>query len=229
MTEMSISDSATRIEATLDEVFATAVRIGEHVSALWKASAVATSVRELESLQPAIFTELDSHAHYTGAGFLVEPGELADADRYLEWWQSDRSGGHSRLVLDLDPRRADCYDYVAMEWYVAASSGRRSVRGPYLDYAGADRFILTFATPVAVNGRFVGASGVDVLMAGFDPMLLAQMRSDDDSLALIDRDGRVIVSNSPDAAPSERLHAGAVEQAVPIGGDGIGWSLCTLR
>lgn len=229
MTELTTRDCATRIEATLDEVFATTERVAEQVAATWGGTAGAVSVRDLESLQPVIFTEIDSHPHYTGAGFLVEPGALSDADRYLEWWQADASSGHTRLALDLDVSRPDGYDYVAMEWYVGAKAGRPSVRGPYLDYAGADRFILTFASPVIVDGRFVGASGVDVLMAAFDPLLFAQLRSGEAQLALVDRDRRVIVSNSPDVAPSERLRPRTVEQAVPIGGDGVGWSLCTLR
>lgn len=228
MTEISISDSAGRIEAALDEVFAATARIGERAREIWGV-AEAVSVRDLGALQATIFAEVDSRPHYTGAGFLVEPGVLSDADRYLEWWQADGSGGHARLALDLDPHRPDGYDYVTMEWYAGAKAGRPSVRGPYLDYAGADRFILTFASPVTVDGRFVGASGVDVLMAAFDPLLFDHVRHDHAAVALVDRDRRVIVSNSPDVAPSERLRSHTVEDAVPIGGDGVGWHLCTLR
>ncbi|MGH3359928.1 MAG: cache domain-containing protein, partial [Nocardioidaceae bacterium] len=120
------------------------------------------------------------------------------------------------------------YDYPGMDWYVGAKAGRPSIRGPYLDYAGADRFVLTFAVPVLVDDEFVGASGVDVLMAAFDPMLFDHVRNGPDRLALVDRDDRVIVSNSPDLAPSERLRGDSLD-AVPVGGEGVGWQLMTLR
>lgn len=221
-------DCALGIETTLDEVFATAGRIRDAVRELWRDAGGALSTRDLESLQPVIFAEIDEHPHYSGAGFLAEPGTLTDADRHLEWWQSDSSGGHSRLVLDLDPDSPDGYDYVAMEWYVGSKAGRPSVRGPYLDYAGADRFILTFATPVVVDGVFVGASGADVLMAAFDPMLFEHVRQGSAELALVDRDDRVIVSNSPDVAPSERLRV-RTSDPLPVGGEGVGWRLFSLR
>ncbi|UYM04914.1 cache domain-containing protein [Solicola gregarius] len=228
MTDSATRDCAVRIEATLDEVFATAGRIRDGVRTLWRDAVGTVSAHDLEPLQQAIFAELDSHPHYTGAGFLAEPTTLADVDRYLEWWQSDGSGGHSRLVLDLEPTSPDGYDYVEMEWYVGAKAGRPSVRGPYLDYAGADRFILTFATPVVVDDVFVGASGVDVLMAAFDPMLFEHVRRGAAELALVDRDDRVIVSNSPDVAPSERLRIRTAEP-LPVGGVGVGWRLFALR
>lgn len=229
MTELSPQDCAKGIEAALAEVFATAERIAERVEAIWTDTPGGVSVRQLEALQPVIFTEIDAHAHYTGAGFLVEPGALSDADRYLEWWERNGSDAHRRLVLDLDPHAPECYDYVSMDWYVGAKAGLNSVRGPYLDYAGADRFVFTFATPVTVDGQFVGASGVDVLVAAFDPLLFDRIRCGAAPLALMDRDRRVIVSNHPDVAPSERLRTHTVEEAIPIGGDGVGWRLCTLR
>ena len=228
MTAMSISDAATRIEETLTAVFASAARIGDHARTIWESAVDAPSVRDLEVLQPTIFAELDANAHYVGGGFLVEPGALSDANRYLEWWQKDASGSHSRLVLDLDPRRPDGYDYVTMDWYVGAKAGTPTVRGPYLDYAGADGFIFTFASPVTAGGRFIGTGGADVLVTALDPLLFDQIRTGPESLALVDRDGRVIVSNSPDSAPSERLRPRSVENAIAIGGEGVGWRLCTL-
>lgn len=219
---------ASGIEQSLDEVFSTAQRVRDRVLAIWRERADGDVHRgDLEALQPTIFAELDAHAHYTGAGFLAEPGALADAGRFLEWWQPGSGRGHERLVLDLDPGSPDVYDYPGMDWYVGAKAGRPSVRGPYLDYAGADRFVLTFAVPVRVGDTFVGAAGVDVLMAAFDPLLFDHVRGGPGRLALVDRDDRVIVSNSPEIAPSERLR-GQTLDAVEIGGEGVGWRLCTL-
>lgn len=220
--------SASGIEQSLGEVFATAQRVADRVLAIWGKRADGRVHRDdLQALQPTIFAELDAHPHYTGTGFLAEPGALVDAERFLEWWQPGSGRGHERLVLNLDAGSPDVYDYAEMDWYVGAKEGRPSVRGPYLDYAGADRFVLTFAVPVRVGDTFVGAAGVDVLMAAFDPLLFDHVRGGPDRLALVDRDDRVIVSNSPEAAPSERLRR-PPRDTVEIGGEGVGWRLCTL-
>ena len=163
-----------------------------------------------------------------GAGVVMNPGYLEDAERYLEWRQLTRDGRLKPLLLDIDPASDDPYDYWEMEWFrVPRDEGRRMVGGPYFDYRGADRFGLTFAAPVAVGGRFVGVAGADVPLAELESELLPVLRRLHQRAALVNHESRVVTANTPHYATGARIHHGIGDpptDVVPVVPD-LGWSL----
>jgi hypothetical protein len=72
----------------------------------------------LAAVQAPAAELLRRHEGFTvGAGVVLAPGALADAERWIEWWWADRGAGLDRLEVDLDERSADFYDYTTAEWY----------------------------------------------------------------------------------------------------------------
>lgn len=163
-----------------------------------------------------------------GAGVVLEPGLLADADRYLEWRQRAAGGRYRALVLDVDPASDDPYDYPEMEWYrVPRDERRRMVTGPYYDYRGAEHFELTFAVPVIVGGEFVGVAGADVPLSALEAELLPVLRRVPLRAALVNHEDRVVTANTPHYATRERARPVAADlpaRVVPVIDD-LGWSL----
>src|SRR5919204_6432809 len=91
----------------------------------------------------------------------------------------------------------DVYDYLDMEWFTNAQRlGRRTVFGPYVDYTGADHYVLTLTIPV-VDDRFLGVVGVDIRMSAYEPELLAILKQIPGEAVLVNAERRVIVANSP--------------------------------
>jgi hypothetical protein len=132
-----------------------------------------------------------------GAGFIAAPETLTDAPRWLEWWMQGRNGSPTRLVAELDPGKDRFYDYTQLPWFaVPASTGRRHVTGPYVDYVCSDEYALTFTEPIFDAGTFVGVAGADVFVNRYETLALPPLRSLPVAAALVNTLGRVIVSNT---------------------------------
>ncbi len=132
-----------------------------------------------------------------GAGFIAAPEILSDAPRWLQWWMQGRGDSPTRLVAELDPGRDRFYDYTQLPWFsVPASTGRRHVTGPYVDYVCSDEYALTFTEPIYDDGVFVGVAGADVFVNRYESLALPPLRSLPAAAALVNSQGRVIVSNT---------------------------------
>lgn len=132
-----------------------------------------------------------------GAGFVAAVGELKDARRWLEWFSSDVDGRPQRLTVQTDPQGEYFYDYTLMPWFtVPRDTGRRHVTGPYVDYLCTNDYTLTFTVPVHRGSRLVGVAGCDVAVGTAERELLPALRSTPQRLAVVNRDGRVLASNS---------------------------------
>lgn len=176
-----------------------------------------------------IKTSLTQAADLVGLGYSAAPGVLRGHDNYLLWYQKNDTGCH-RLVLNLDPDDADFYDYHDTEWFSGARElGEPAIYGPYLDYAGADRLVYTFAVPVVASGRFVGVAGADLDVAVVERRFADAIAHLDLPAAAITRDRVVIADTRAPWMPGERipLHQfgeGGWMTAGPIG-DWTGWRL----
>ena len=183
---------------------------------------------DLGCIAPVADGSLRGDGALVGAGVVMNPGYLEDEERYLEWRQLTRDGRPKPLLLDIDPASDDPYDYWEMEWFrVPRDEGRRMVGGPYFDYRGADRFGLTFATPVHSGGRFVGVAGADVPLAELESELLPVLRRLHQRAALVNHESRVVTANTPHYATGARVHHGIGDpptDVVPVVAD-LGWSL----
>jgi hypothetical protein len=132
-----------------------------------------------------------------GAGFVAAVGELKDARRWLEWFSGDAEGRPQRLVVQTDPHGEYFYDYTQMPWFtVPRDTGRRHVTGPYVDYLCTNDYTVTFTVPVFVAGRFVGVAGCDVGVGAAEKALMPALCSTRHRSAVVNRDGRVLASNS---------------------------------
>jgi hypothetical protein len=152
-----------------------------------------------------------------GAGVVLDPGFLADAERYLEWRQRGRDGRPRPLVLDVDPGSEDPYDYPEMEWFrVPHDEGRRMVGGPYFDFRGAERCALTFAVPVSVDGRFVGVAGADIPLSQLEAELLPVLRRIPQRAALVNHESRVVTANTPHLATGSRVRPESLAGPVTV-------------
>jgi hypothetical protein len=204
----------------------------------------------LSGLRDVIWHQLSLLPAADGAGVVAAPGVVAGKDRHLEWWQRTTSGdgdpdGFARIRLNLDPESIDLYDYLDMDWFtVPRSEGRRYVYGPYIDFSGADRYVLTMTVPVTDDGfphqepagepDFLGVAGADIRMSHLEPALLAILRSVPAPAVLATAERRVVAANTPRWISGTRL------DRLPAPGDGLfgavaeigadsGWVLAAAR
>jgi hypothetical protein len=175
------------------------------------AAGAALTPDRLSGLREIIWHQLGLLPAADGAGIVAAPGVIADKDRHLEWWQRTAAGdahtdAFARIRLNLDPESIDLYDYLEMDWFtVPQREGRRFVYGPYLDFSGADRYVVTLTVPVTDDGVFLGIAGTDIRMSLFEPELLAIPRSVPAPAVLVTAERRVVAANTPRWISGTRL------------------------
>ncbi|MEV4602260.1 cache domain-containing protein [Amycolatopsis sp. NPDC049253] len=133
-----------------------------------------------------------------GAGFVSAPHVLSDQEFGFEWWTTTGSDQTpEQLFISLDPESPNFLDYTRQSWFtVPRDSGRRHINGPYVDYLCTDEYTLTFTLPVYRDGAFAGVVGADVYVREFERTVSRRLRSLGRRAALLNAQGRVIVSNS---------------------------------
>lgn len=231
-----------RVRVTLEDMFGAVAEIGAAFAAQWSgclaAGAVLTPDR-LSGMREVIWRQLGLLPGADGAGVVAAPGVVAGKQRHLEWWQRTApidggrgdggQEGFARIRLNLDPESVDLYDYFDMDWFtVPHKLGRRYVYGPYVDFSGADRYVLTLTIPVFGDGvfgdrvlsdgpgerEFLGIAGTDIRMSHLEPELLAILRPVPVPAVLVTGERRVVVANTPRWIPGTRL------DRLPAPGDG---------
>jgi hypothetical protein len=181
------------LQAATAAAFAGATRGRPHRSHLAPLGDLATGA--LRSRDPLV----------VGAGFVAEPGALADEAYWLEWWTADASAV-SRLAVESDPEAPGFRDYTVLPWFaVPRRSGRRHVTGPYVDYLCTDEYTLTFTCPVVVEGRFVGVAGADVFARTVEIRLGALLDEVREPAAIVNAEGRVVAGNEGAPVTGELL------------------------
>lgn len=230
---VTLESCATRLSAITEHVFGGIEAIAEGARQAWSSveSAGRPLVRkDVVALKPLVATFLGEHRYATGAGLIIAPSVLADVRRSLEWWESGSRGELRPLELDMDPQSSGYYDYPAYPWFrVPRDSGHRTVFGPYVDYYGADRYILTFTTPIHLGDQFVGVAGTDVAVADFEAEIWPCLRELDGSAALVNGERRVIGSTSPEFGAGTRVkHLSPGNSVIGLALPGIDWHLVRL-
>ena len=251
-----LAAAGSRVRAALEDVFAAASAIGDAFAAQRRscvAAGAALTADRLAGLREIIWQELDQLPAADGAGVVAAPGVVEGKHRHLEWWQrtagdgsapddsasrdsaspSSPSHGYARIRLNLDPESIDLYDYLDMDWFtVPQRDGRRYVYGPYVDFSGADRYVVTITVPVfgaadlagnadladnvGANGarEFLGVAGADIRMSRLEPDLLAILRSVSVPAVLVTAERRVVAANTAHWISGTRL------DRLPAPGDG---------
>jgi hypothetical protein len=228
--------AADQIAMLLEAIFSDMARVVDRVIEVHRAAAERGedfTGQDLAAVRPLILEQLHSRSFTDGLGVVTATDLVAHHSRYIEWWRRD-GAEVAPLVLNFDPSSVDIYDYLEMEWFVRAQcDNRRTVFGPYVDYAGADHYVLTLAAPI-VDGHFLGIVGADVRMEFFEPELLNVLQDLDEPAILVNSERRVVAATSHDATVGARLammpHVGdrGVLAAVPVGADS-GWVLALME
>lgn len=228
--DVDLEATAGGLAAPVERVFAELAPIAAAFAAVLAKASVeghATST-DLVAIRPLVERVLTGDTLLVGAGVVLEPGYLADVERHLEWRHLGAGSKPEALLLDIDPASDDPYDYPEMEWFrVPRDEARRMVGGPYFDYRGADRFALTFAIPVAVDGVFAGVAGADVALAHLEAELLPVLRRVPSRAALLNHERRVVTANTPYFVTGARVRLddpAAPVQVLPVLPD-LGWNL----
>ncbi|MGI9824147.1 cache domain-containing protein [Agromyces sp. Marseille-Q5079] len=154
-----------------------------------------------------------------GAGFIADGEIVRGRDVHFAWWLGPLDanpvlGSTTEPVrLDLTTRGYTEYlrDFRALEWYrIPATTRHAHVTGPYVDHLCTCDYILTLTMPVhatdaagtAAHGetgepRMVGVIGADVAVRRLERELLAAFLDVDVPLALVNDEGRVVLSTEP--------------------------------
>lgn len=220
--------AATRVETLLRDTFDgidTLRRMAIEVHRQAVADGRAPTTADLSTIRPTVLAHLSSHARLAGTGVIVAPGVLADQPRWLEWWRRPTAAGDPLpLTVDLDTGNIGSYDYPLAPWFdVPCRTGQRVVVGPYVDYAGTDEYILTFAAPITSDAGFFGVAAADIRTNDFERAMLPTLNSEGPATVLVNATGRVLASNTPATIVGSMIPAGGTHQKLPPGED---WADC---
>jgi len=153
--------------------------------------------RHLRAIQPAAATFLSCHAFPSAAGIVLGPGIVDNNLGAVEWWLRGDAGATHRLVLNLSPADPGFYDFVTYEWFAeVVSTGKPAIQGPYLDYAGMDRYIVTAMVPLSLDGVLIGTAGCDTEVRDLEAIVMPILRTIPADAALVSKFDRIILGNS---------------------------------
>ena len=160
---------------------------------------------------PREFLTKNSYAAGAGTFFAVET--IEEGVPALDWWARKENGTIGRLDLDMTPGSSRYYDYEKLPFFsTAASTGEQSLWGPYVDFLGFEEYILTFAAPVSVQGRFMGVAACDIRIKDLEPLIMPTLRAIPGDAALVNASNRVILGNSGLYLVGERIKSGSPNQ-----------------
>ncbi|MFI5729034.1 cache domain-containing protein [Kribbella sp. NPDC051587] len=183
------------VSALAGEAFGLADQIAATAAAAFTKQPVRRS--DLKGIASLVKPAIDAPGSpIAGAGFVVAVDALADSRWWLEWFMRN-NGAAERLLVDTDPRGDNFYDYESLPWYdVPRTTGQRHITGPYVDYLCTEDYTLTFTVPVFAGTTFVGVAGADVRVFTFEKAVLPCLRAIHRTVAVVNDQGRVVLSNS---------------------------------
>ncbi len=200
------------VVSDLDHLFADLDGLAREFADLSRAAKGRLAVDDLAALRPSIFAILaDRVGLVSGAGVVVDPGLLGDAERWLEWWSATTPGSRPEpLRVNLEPTAPDFYDYLTNDWFTSPRDTLQpTMSGPFVDHACTNMYAVTLSVPVVADGAFVGVAAADVLVASLEREVMPALLGLDSPAALTTAAGRIIASNCPAVRSGERLEPSA--------------------
>lgn len=190
--------------ATLDRElkrFATSLLDELTAIALEVAPALGQAVEELalrRQVTTAILARIGSFPRFADeVSVLAEVGVVPQHRYWTEAWHRTDAGPRHDDSHVMDPNREDFYDYESREFIAQPRETRRAwATGPYVDYGGADEYIVTISVPITFDDRFLGIVASDFLVADLERLLSPWLATPERTVLLVNADQRVIVSNS---------------------------------
>ena len=190
---------AAQVASLVEQVYRRLEQVAEEVAQVGGAARdgrlTEAALQPLAELLAGLVAE---DAVVVGTGFVADAGAVSGHERFMSWWQRAPGGGVARLRLNFDPASVDVYDYLQMEWFQHARSGRRRVvYGPYVDYSGSELYILTMTVPVRVGDGFAWVVGADLAATALERRLVPVLRRSAAEAVLVSAERRVLAANSP--------------------------------
>ena len=188
------------------------------------------TARDQAQLESSAKEFLEVHSFAVGAGVIFSTEALKGRNGGLEWWIK-REDNVEKLEFDLTPGGERFYDYQNMPFFASASrTGERTAWGPYVDYLGLDEYILTFSSPIQLDGKFAGVAGCDIRIRTLEEIFMPALRAIPGDAALLNGSGRVVVGNSGAYLVGERLRSTPSDkEVIPIDVPHLGFSLLSPR
>jgi hypothetical protein len=153
--------------------------------------------RDLRAVQPAAAAFLSRHQIPMAAGIVVGPGVIENKDGSIDFWRRGDAGTTQRIVFNLSPDDPGFYDFVTYEWFAeVVSTGKPAIQGPYLDYAGMDKYIVTAMVPLSLDGILIGTAGCDTEVRELERVIMPILRTIPGDAALVSKLDRIILGNS---------------------------------
>jgi DNA-binding FadR family transcriptional regulator len=195
------------VRALLEGVFTSIDGLVVAFHALRSALDADPASHDLHHLDGAVRAVIEQHEMAEGAGYIYAPGYIDGHDRYTQWMHV----AHDRIAplrFNLDTASVNLYDYLEMDWYtIARDRDSRCVYGPFLDYTGADYYVVTLTVPLSHDGQFLGVAGADLRMADLERRLMAIVDAAPGDAVLINSERTVLAANTPQWVAGSRLHA----------------------
>lgn len=134
-----------------------------------------------------------------GCGLILAHSVLDSPRGQLEWWVREDEARFARYSFGVVPGNDRYYDYEQLDWFTrSVGQEAPAFAGPYIDYLGVETYVVTLTTPARVDGELIGAAGNDIQMTDLENEVLPLIRDCSHTLALVNAQGNVIVSNSTD-------------------------------
>lgn len=202
----AVAQSARRIAALFADVF--------RLLDAWRDEAVrslgpTTTPSALDALaERLVLPELDTDSLLIGAGFIAAPDYVQGSDVHFAWWLGPLEAGpifgstRAPTRLDLSTRGYADYlrDVRGLEWYATpAATTAGHVTGPYVDQLCTCDYIMTLTVPAEVGGTMAGVVGADIAVRRLEREVLPILLRHPQGLALVNVDGRVVVSTEASA------------------------------
>jgi hypothetical protein len=216
MPAVEVSHAATALSSWLSGVCTEVNKLSSDVSFLLERNLPGTSAVDTAALDgldeyPRGFLTKNTFAAGAGTFFAVET--LAEGVPALDWWARKEYGTIGRLDLDMTRGSSRYYDYEKLPFFsTAATTGNQSLWGPYVDFLGFEEYILTFAAPLFVQGRFAGVAACDIRIKDLEPLIMPTLRAIPGDAALVNASNRVILGNSGSYLVGERIKSGHPNQ-----------------
>lgn len=164
-------------------------------------------VKDRDELGRVVTGIINDNPDLLGMTLVFEPNALdgRDAD-FVGHAFSDATGGRFATYIyrddkkDIAVEKLDMTDSQVDVWYkTPRDAGRTVITASYMDLVGGiETLITTIATPVRVDGKVVGATGVDIALADISKMIGALKPFGEGNVSLIDGSGQWLAN--PDAS-----------------------------
>lgn len=177
--------------------------------------------RSRSGIKRRVQSFLDQNTSAAGAGLVFTRAQSGLHEGVIEWWERDGLTV-TRHSIGTNPRNDRFYDYEQLEWFTTPfRSGRPWITGPYLDYLGADEYVVTLSTRVIAHGKPIGVAGVDIEMKDFERALAPFLALIPGPAALLSPHYSVLLGNSSQFVTGDRIDrisSGFVSTAVDAAG-----------